>query len=258
VPYLDLRPMPKRKAFTAPPALNTWFSLDPDRVEQLRKLAESERTSLFVAVLSLFYGALHLESGRRDLAVGSIMANRPRPEISATVGAFANMAVLRTRLPEHPSARDVLRATRATMLDSLPHQGISFHRLAGDAGLATARAIGEVVFHMLAVPPGVATPNGVAFRGLRVASQHIPDGMGTRFDLELLVFPQPAGLEGVFRYAGDRYDREFVERLCARYTALATVATEQPDTPLDSIGLGDLASPDAMAGLSQQRKEEER
>ena len=49
----------------------------------------------------------------------------------------------------------------------------------------------------------------------------IPDGLGSRFDLELLVFPGTTAFTGVFRYASDRFDRQYVLTLRDAYLAIA-------------------------------------
>jgi hypothetical protein len=52
--------------------------------------------------------------------------------------------------------------------------------------------------------------------------------LGTRFDLELLVLPTTNGLEGVFRYSGDRYPDSWIEDLAKRYTTIAaTLALDE-------------------------------
>lgn len=234
--YLDLRPAPQRAADKKPPTENVWFAVHGPQMGRLRELAKQQRTTLFVVMLTLFYCVLHTVSGENDLAVGSVFANRPRRELYNTVGFFANLVVLGAQLPEHPSFGDVLRVVRRTVLEALGHQEFPYLIMMGDPSMPPgAIRASEVVFHMLAVPENVSPPSGVTFSGLQVEPHPIPDGMGSRFDLELLIVPQVGMLEGVYRYAGDRYEKEFVERLARCYQDLVDTVVDNPDVPLADL-----------------------
>ncbi|MFC0039936.1 condensation domain-containing protein [Actinomadura rayongensis] len=217
--YLDLRPAPER-AGARPQTENVWFTLDADRTAALKRAARRHRTSLFVITLALYAAVLHAASGETDVTVGSVFANRARREAHETVGFFANMIPLRLRTGPNPQLTDHIDAARGTVLSALPHQGMPYRSLVLDPETAHARRAGEVVFHMLAVPPGVDAPHRPRFAGLTAEPFRIPDGMGSRFDLELLVIPQNDALEGVFRYAGDRYESAYVRGLADAYAAL--------------------------------------
>ena len=218
--YLELPATPGRRAAQLAPSENVWFTLTEDLVKQLRQLAAEHRTSLFVITLAIFYNALFLESGQHDISIGSIFANRARREIKETVGFFANMVTLRVATGVAPSFPEVLHGTRRAVLEALNHQEYPYRSLVLSAGTSHAHQAAQVVFHMLAVPPGVAPPDGICFRGLAADTIRTPDGMGSRFDLELLLIPQADRLDGVFRYANDRYGKAFIQGIADRYLAL--------------------------------------
>ncbi len=231
----SLAPRPYRDRHIRPPAKNAWFSLTEEKTEALRQVARRHRTSLFVVLLSLFYAVLHAACGETDLSLGSVFANRERPELRDTVGFFANMVVLRNRLPGKPTLADVVGGTRTTVLGALAHQEFPYLTLPPGAGTSSAQGPQDVVFHMLAVPPRVATPGGIRFAGLEVESLRIPEGAGSRFDLELLVFPRTSGADLVFRYAADQYTEAYVAELVDSYRALAEALLTAPDTPIATL-----------------------
>jgi hypothetical protein len=231
--YLDLRPAPHRAANKKPPTENVWFAVEGPRIDRLRELAKEQRTTLFVVMLALFYSVLHTVSGENDITVGSVFANRIRRELNNTVGCFADMIPLGIHLSADPSFEDALRVTRRTVLEALGHQEFPYLVMISDPSMPPgAIRSSEIVFHMLAVPESVSPPSGITFSGLQAEVHPIPDGMGSRFDLELLIIPQIGTLEGVFRYAGDRYEKEFVERLSRRYQDLIDAVVKNPGVPL--------------------------
>ena len=212
-----------------PPSKNVWFTITGEQVAQLRGVATENRTTLFVVASALFAATLYAASGQRELAFGSIFANRGRPEVASTVGFFANMVVLDLAVPESATTLDFVEPMRQTVLQALGHQQYPYRRLAiGDRTSRSQRA-SEVVFHMLAAPPKVDSPEHVSFAGLEIEQLRIPDGMGTRFDLELLLLPRRDCLDGVFRYSHGRYDAHYVERLSTTYLGLLDALVTHPN-----------------------------
>lgn len=232
--YLDLRRAPEREGGKMPPSRNVWFAIAGPHIDRLREFAKCERTTLFVVMLTLFYCVLHAASGERELTVGSVFANRPRRELYNTVGCFANLVALVTELPEEATVAAAVRVVRRTVLEALAHQDYPYlSAVAPDTTMpSSAIRASEVVFHMLAIPEKVSPPAGIAFSGLQVESHPIPDGMASRFDLELLIIPQIGMLEGTYRYAGDRYERDFIEQLANCYTKLVEAVAADPATPI--------------------------
>jgi hypothetical protein len=213
-------------------AENVWFTIDEEELHQLGDLARRERTSTFVVLLSLFFGVLMSVEGQQDVTVGSIFANRARPEVCETVGFFANMVPLRVRLAAavRPTLRELVSEVRQTVLAALAHQELPYMSTPLASGRG-ARA-DSVVFHMLASPRRAGPPGSVAFDGLDVEALRMPEGATTRFELELLIVPTTSGADGVYRYGADRFERSFIETLATRYRALAAAALTDLSTPL--------------------------
>lgn len=236
----ELRPVPPRAAGTPPPVGSLCFRVDSERADRLAELARTERVSPFVLHLALYYSVLHMVSGRRDLSVGSLLANRPRRELASTVGPFANALVLRAELADSAGAtpvfRDWLAATRRTVLGMLPHQDVPYRALTSEPETAAGLRAGEIAFRMPASPGGVPHPDQVRFGDLETSCERTPDGMGARADLELLVAAGPRGLEGDFRYAADRYAPEYVRKLADTYVRLVDEVVADPAVPLRPIG----------------------
>jgi non-ribosomal peptide synthetase component F len=219
-----------------PASENMRFKIANSDVEALRALAARERTTLFVVLVSLYFCTLHLASGRGNIAVGLVIANRPRKELFDTVGPFANFAVLAAQWPADPCFADVLTAVRRSMLEVLAHQEYPYLNMRIDPAMnnSAARAAGTV-FNMLAVPTKVAPQDGIEFKGLSTQTLPIPPGMGSRFDLELLIDPKGDGFHGEYRYAPDRYDKRFIDGLTERYTRLIRHVLDHPADPLTAM-----------------------
>jgi hypothetical protein len=198
------------------PAGNRTIQIDLDRggSDALQALARREQTTLFTVLLALYYTALHQETGQLDLAVAAPFANRTRPEVMRSVGFFANMLILRTRLSPSGDLAGLVRATRTTVNEAIANQGVGYYAVPAanlDAG-GWGRLAG-VVFQLLPdLPAAPAIAGGLA-------AEVLPPHIAGRFDVELTAIPHRDGLRALFQYAPDRVDEAVAQRLAANYEA---------------------------------------
>ena len=82
-----------------------------------------------MTLLAAFKILLYSYTGQVDLCVGTLLTNRPRPEIEGLLGLFINTVLLRTNLGGDPTLRQVLRQVRDTALAAYAHQDLPFEDL---------------------------------------------------------------------------------------------------------------------------------
>ncbi len=181
--------------------------------DRVRELARAEGTTPFAVLLTFFYLALHRETGSLDLSVTVPFAGRTRPETAGTVGMFANMVVLRVALERGADFGELLRATSRTVTEAQAHQDFPFSLLElGNVGDRPDR-LDDVVFQMLPELPPPA-------RAGELEVTVVPPEIASRFDLELVVVPQPGGFRARLQHAVDRVPEDVVERLARCYQEL--------------------------------------
>lgn len=225
-----LPPLPLRPAGGAPRLTRQdAVTIGPEVCAAFRRMARERRTTMFTVMLSLYYALIHRLTGERDLAVTSLFANRLRPELGGTVGAFSNMLILRTQLTPRATFGDVLREAHATVLGAFLHQAVPFQALPGvEIGGDSFRA-DDVVFHMTADRLGDARTGALDVRTLQV------EGVGNRFALEVVVLPRGGELTAVLSYDESRIDRPWAQRFAREYAAAAAAVAERPNARLDAL-----------------------
>lgn len=166
----------------------TTSDLDAATFSRLRRLARTERTTIFAVMLSVYYMLLHRTTGQKDLALASLFANRARPEVHSTVGFLANMIVLRALIDPQDQFIDIVRKVRGTVIGALMHEAIPTQMLPLKFAESGGR-VDDLVFQVLPTPPPGAK---ISARGLDL-ELYTPDSLGSRFGIELGLVPQHAG-----------------------------------------------------------------
>ncbi|MER7141826.1 condensation domain-containing protein [Streptomyces xanthochromogenes] len=198
-------------------------------VAALRSLSVGRGSSLFAAMLTLYYATLHRTTGRTDLAVASLYANRLRPQTRRTVGFLANMVVLRTRITPSAPVLDALKTTHATVVGGFLNQGIPYQLLPlPGSGNDGARA-DDIVFQMLAEPVYSITVGDLDIEVL------VPDGVGSRFELELVLVPHSEGFHVLLFYNEGRFTPAFAEEFVQRFVAASELVAKNADLPVSRI-----------------------
>ncbi|HET6291100.1 MAG TPA: condensation domain-containing protein, partial [Amycolatopsis sp.] len=105
------------------------FGLPRDTAARLAELARSGETTLFTTVLAACKVLFARYAGQEDVAVGTVVQGRDRPELQRVVGFFVNTVVLRSTVDLSRSFRELLGEVRETVLDAFSHDDVPFERL---------------------------------------------------------------------------------------------------------------------------------
>ncbi|HEX6861849.1 MAG TPA: condensation domain-containing protein, partial [Thermoanaerobaculia bacterium] len=219
---------------TVPPAL----------AAALRDLSRARRSTLFITLLAAWQALFHRITGQSDVAVGSPVANRNRPEIEGLIGFFVNMLALRTDCCGDPSFGELLDRVRRTALEAYDHADVPFERLIDELGLErdlSRQALVQVMFSLHTPPP---VPS---LRGLETEPLHLY-GAVAKFDLTLGLFDRgEGGLDGWIEYSTDLFDRSTVARLAGWFLNLLATAVE-PGRRLSELELLSMAERHQLLG----------
>jgi hypothetical protein len=189
--------------------------LNPAEVEGLHALARSQGTTLFVLLLSAWAAELARLGGREDLVLGLPVRGRERRALMPVAGCFVNAVPLRLR----PTAQDLpawLKQVHAALATALGHAELPLDALVPalrSAGLASDRPLFESLF---------------SFQDARERITHWGPLAHSRFDvpvrnsaypLGLWCVEAPRGLELLFNYSTDLFERARVQAWAEAYAA---------------------------------------
>ncbi|MFH0521477.1 amino acid adenylation domain-containing protein [Streptomyces sp. M41] len=204
---------------------------------RLRDLGAAHGATLFHTLLAGYQGLLSRYTGRDDIAVGTVVSGRNRPELEGLIGYGINTLVLRGRWQGDPTFRQLVTGARETVLDAFDHQEFPFARLVDE--LAPARDMSrtplcQVAFTMHRERTTGFTLPGVDTETLTATSQV------SRFDLTLQLRETDDGsVTGTLEYSTALYDRTTVERMAGHLERLLVSAAADPDRRLSRLDMLD-------------------
>ena len=105
------------------------FVIDAELAAGLARLGRTLDATTFMTLLAAFNVLLSRHAGQHDIAVGTPIANRTRPELEPLIGFFANTLVMRTRLDGDPDFAALVRRVRAASLGAYANQDVPFEQL---------------------------------------------------------------------------------------------------------------------------------
>lgn len=205
-------------------------------VTSLQQVARSAGASLFMAVEAVIALLLSRQSGSRDIAIGAPVTNRPYPELEPLIGFFANTVVLRCRIGEGVSFRDLLKQTKETTLAAFAHQDTPFEKLVETLHVRrdlSYSPIFQVMLSFLNREGGRRAASGS--ERLSLPQQ---DALA---DLDWQLRETADGMSGFLMYAADLFSPKTAERMVARFVRTIEAVCASPDAPVDAI---DVIPPD--------------
>ncbi|MDH7486311.1 MAG: amino acid adenylation domain-containing protein [Anaerolineae bacterium] len=234
VPVLELptdRPRPPVLSFRG---TRRGFRLSRELTEQLKTLSRQERVTLFMTLLAAFQVLLYRYSGQEDISVGTVVANRNRPEVEPIIGLFINTLVLRTDLSGDPTFRELLQRVRQVVVEAYAHQDVPFEVLLDE--LPPRRdpsytPLFQALFILQNFPADTPELPGLELSGLAV------DNETAKMELMLTMGDREGVLRGGLEYNTDLFDDATIERMIGHFQTLLSAIVADPSQRISALPL---------------------
>jgi amino acid adenylation domain-containing protein len=227
------RPRPARRSGRGE---TTAVVIPAELTAKLRQVTQAGRATLYMTLLAAVQVLLARYSGEDEVAIGSPIANRTRPETATLLGFFANTMVLRTDLSGDPTFMEVLARVREVAVGAYSHQDVPFEHLV--KSLRPERSLGHTSLfqHMFVFQN--APGRDLDLDGITVTEVTL-DADTAMFDLTLLLREVDDTLVGSLEYATDLYDRASAERFVRHFRRLLEAIVGDPQSPVRALELLD-------------------
>jgi amino acid adenylation domain-containing protein len=218
----------------------------------LLKVARENGATLFMLLHAAFAILLSRWSGKDDVVIGTVTANRRRGELEAIIGCFVNTLALRTKLIAGESFTQLLARVKNIDLAAFAHQDLPFEQLV--EALHPVRSLQTTpIFQVMLVLQNAPIPL-VQLPGLTLQ----PIGVeveAAKFDLSLNLAEYEGDLTGSIEFAADRFEAEAMGRFAKHLRRILEAIVLQPSQAIAQIDLlyagGSLRPPPLPGGSAQ-------
>ncbi|MFL5356592.1 amino acid adenylation domain-containing protein [Archangium sp.] len=202
--------------------------------EALRELSRREGATLFMTLMAAFQALLARHSGQQDVLVGTDIANRTRAETEGLIGFFINQLVMRGRLDDAPTFRELLARTRETALAAYAHQDLPFEELVRE--LNPERGGGHAPLFQTKLILQNAPMPAIELPGLTLTPLEVESG-AARLDLVVSLMETADGLSCTWDYSTDLFEPSTIERMAGHFQRLLEGITAHPEQRLEELPL---------------------
>jgi len=238
---------PRQAAQRHKGAAYAWTLPEPMR-RRLLDLGRSSKTTLFVTLLSAFITCLRHYTHQDDVAIGTTIAYRTRPEFEKLMGFFTNVLVIRAALADNPSFKRLVSRVHDLVLAAQENQDAPFEKLVDE--IAPKRDLSHNPLFQIGFVLHNLPNESLVLPGLDVAIEELSVN-ASAFDLVLHFFDEPGRLRARFEYDADLFDEVTVIRLARYFETLTALAVSDPEMPIDA--LSPLGAADHAAVLTLSR-----
>jgi amino acid adenylation domain-containing protein len=210
------------------------FELAPPLAGAIRAMALRERATPYAVLAAAFGLLLKRYTGERDLLLGTLLANRPRPELEAVAGFFANTLPLRLRLDGDPTAGEMVRRAHAAARGAQEHAQLPFDRIVELGGARRDFSRPPLVQVVLAMTDSPAS--ALALPGIVAEPLH-QDSSTAVFELTLLVEDRGDRFACTFQYSTELFDPGTIARMARHLEAALAAFAAAPGLRLSEISL---------------------
>ncbi|WP_037654162.1 AMP-binding protein [Streptomyces achromogenes] len=210
--------------------------LAPEVADRLARYCAGADATEYMAMMTVLAYALSRASAQDKVVIGSDSIGRDREEFDDVVGFFVRTHAYAFDLSGDPSFEEALGRVRATLVEAAGHRDASYAQVMDAVAAARGGERGPLFSVLLRMPPREEQPGETAvLRPVDVVAD-AADGTGAaptaKFDLTVVVRPEPGGTVLDLEYDADTVQHEYADALGERLTRLLRFAAEQPARPL--------------------------
>jgi amino acid adenylation domain-containing protein len=207
----------------------------------LNKLSQSWGGTLFMTLLTAFNVLLYRYSGQEDLLVSFASTGRGQVELERSIGFFSNTLLLRTKLEDNPTFRELADRVKLDCVEAYSHQDVPFEKLVEELP-SEQRSDRSPLFQVkFALNPPWSNGRGMAaveLPDLTITSLfgYIYHGQ-TKYDLILVMREQDEGLGMVFDYNADMFEASTIDRMLGHFQTLLEGIVANPAQQISQLPL---------------------
>lgn len=213
------------------------ISFEREITARIKNYANELKLTNFMVLAAVLNILLHKYSGQSDLVLGTPIAGRRFDETEPLIGLFLNNLVLRTKIDENDSFKDLLMKVKEVCLGAYSHQDVPFEKLVEE--LSPERTMShsplfQVMFSLQAEISSNAKKTDLG--DLRIEGLAADTGT-SKFDLTFQLLESSEHFAGLVEFNSDLFHQETIERISNHFKNLTETVIKFPNRKIRDLEL---------------------
>ncbi len=231
-PLLELptdRPRPIVQSFNG---RSIPIEISNDVLKKILLFCQNQGVTLYMFLLASVQLMLWRYSGQSDIAIGSPVANRARPELEKLLGCFVNTIVLRSKVTPEQQFLQHLQAVKNVTLNAYSNQDIPFEQVVERLNVqrnTSHSPLFQVMLVLQNMPKKALKLGNVQISSLPFESSV------SRFDMTFNFNEEMRGLSGNIEFNSDLFDSKTVQCMLEYLQGLFQKILSKPTSSLEDI-----------------------
>lgn len=183
------------------------LQFDAKLTRELKNLAQRHEMTLYMLVLAAWAIVLSRLSGQEEVVIGTVSANRTRPELEGLIGFFVNTLALRMEVSGNIA--ELLQKAKAQTLDVQEHQELPFEQIVEI--VKPPRSLTHTPIFQVMLAWQSNNQEIPKFTGLKLQPEPVSYAVA-KFDLTLDLRETGDQIAGGLRFATALFSRGTIER----------------------------------------------
>ena len=241
LPVLEM-PSPKRRPLlrthtgeTIRINFNDAFSI------KLKNFAKSERSTLFVLLVTGIKSILYRYTNQNDIIIGTPIAGRNHPHLDSQLGLYLNTLIIRNYISGNKSFIEFFSQVKESLLEAYENQNYEFESLLRDLKINNKDMSRSLLFDIMVTYQNFTNEeykrnalleNNELFEGHQMSEVR---NSSAQYDLIFRFFDHNNALSLSVEYNSDIYDSKFVSLLATHFENFLTIALGDPSIKIEEI-----------------------
>jgi amino acid adenylation domain-containing protein len=210
--------------------------IPPVLSQRLKKLAEDNDVTLFMALLGAVNVLLYRYTGQEDITIGSPIAGREHIDLEDQIGFYVNTLALRTKFSGVNNFKEILEAVKEVTLGAYEHQLYPFDELVNELKLsrdASRNPLFDIQVILQNIDLNLQT--GTEPAALEVHPYDKMENQRSVFDIVFNFTVVEESLEMSMVYNSDIYNQAYIIQLSTHLEQLLEVLMDEPLKPVKQL-----------------------
>ncbi len=225
------KPRPKIQTYNG---YHKTFKIEKELYKKVKEFSQQQKTTMFVVMLSLYQALLHRYTSQEDIAVGSPIAYRDKPELQSLIGFFINTLVFRGDFSANPNFINLVKQIHKTSIDAFDNKDIPFEKVVDALKVRRTQEqapLFQTLFVMQNTPKNEIKLPDLVFEFKEVETNNV------KFDLTLSIEESPNELNCLIGYNTDLFNAETIDDIIKRFKIFLNNLLNNPNIPINKIAL---------------------